>query len=89
MYFIEQLKHSLWLIKYTWPEKCALQHLKYTFLFDLAHTKFNNKLLYTLEWFLQLMHVLLYVRSIWRHQHNKFGLAKVTELQICSIKRFA
>ena len=40
VYFIEQLKHSLWSIKYTWPEKCALQHLKYTFPFDLAHTKF-------------------------------------------------
>ena len=39
VYFIEQLKHSLWSIKYTWPEKCTLQHLKYTFPFDLAYAK--------------------------------------------------
>jgi len=24
VYFIDQLKHSLWSIKYTWPEKCTL-----------------------------------------------------------------
>ena len=63
VFFIEQLKHSLWSIKYTRPVKCTLQHLKYTFPFDLAHAKFYNATLFFGLWSLCIPYTWLWRKN--------------------------